>query len=277
MSNLFQDVLNDANGVQNELLGPTYPYYQNIQTPSQIGMSSNGDLQTLGNDINGLIQYVEVLVTGNSQASSTGGPLGNKFFLPTGAKCLVVEQCSSNGSTTTCQQAGKQCTINSDGSTTCDTNGQQTVRNIYVNNVPNGNIPFISQGLGVDFTDFEGLIPGAMGNLNALNPYGIMQSFLSGSTPPCQEITMETIDTNNNQSTATQYVTVVDIQNMDPCNFQNGSNPITGQGCQQAFTNRVSNKSPSIQLPSDPLAKLYFAGLAAFGVYIVYRLMDKSK
>ena len=30
MSNLFQEVLNDANGVQSRLLGPTYPYYSNI-------------------------------------------------------------------------------------------------------------------------------------------------------------------------------------------------------------------------------------------------------
>jgi hypothetical protein len=247
MSNVFQEVLTDANAVQNKLLGPTYPYYQNIKSPSQIGMSSNGSMQTLGNDINGLIQYVEVLVTGNSQASATGGPLGNKFFLQTGAKCMAT-----------------------------DTN-QQVDRYIYVDNVPNGDIPFISQGMGVNFTNFEGLIPGAMGNLNVLNPFAIMQSFLSGSTPPCQELTMQTIDTNNNQSTETQYVTVVDIQNMNPCSFQNGQNPISGQSCQQAFTNRVAKDAAPVKMPSDPLAQVYFASLAAVGIYIVYRLMEKSK
>lgn len=248
--NLFQDVLSDANCVQNNLLGPTYPYYSNINTPGQIGMSSNGDLQTLGSDINGLIQYVEVLVTGDSQASSTGGPLGNKFFLQTGAKCVAT-----------------------------DTN-QQVDRYIYVNNVPNGNIPFISQGLGVDFTEFKGLIPGSMSNLNALNPFAIMQSFMSGSTPPCQELTMQTIDVNNNQSTQTEYVTLVDIQNMDPCSFQNGVNPVTNAGCQQAFTNRlngVAKNAAQVPLPTDPLAQVYFASLAAVGIYIVYRLMEKSK
>ena len=44
MSNIFQEVLNDAEGVQNELLGPTYPYYKNIKSPSQIGMSSKGTI-----------------------------------------------------------------------------------------------------------------------------------------------------------------------------------------------------------------------------------------
>jgi hypothetical protein len=81
MSNIFQEVLTDVEGVQDKLLGPTYPYYKNIKNPSQIGMSSNGTLQQTAQDINGLIQYVELLVTGNSQASATGGPLGNKFFL----------------------------------------------------------------------------------------------------------------------------------------------------------------------------------------------------
>ena len=51
-----------------------------------------------------------------------------------------------------------------------------------------------------NFSDFKGLVPGAMGNLNVLNPFAIMQSFLSGATPPCQELTLETIDINNNKS-----------------------------------------------------------------------------
>jgi hypothetical protein len=64
MSNIFQEVLTDAQGVQNKLLGPTYPYYKNIKTPSQIGMSDKGTLQQMGKNINGLIQYVELIVSG---------------------------------------------------------------------------------------------------------------------------------------------------------------------------------------------------------------------
>jgi hypothetical protein len=63
-NNLFQEVLNNAEGVQNKLLGPTYPYYKNIRTPTQLGISSDGSLSALGNDINGLINYVSVLVEG---------------------------------------------------------------------------------------------------------------------------------------------------------------------------------------------------------------------
>jgi hypothetical protein len=242
MSNLFEEVLQNANDVQDKLLGPTYPYYKNIKTPSEIGMTSDGNLSALAKDINGLIDYVEVLVTGNSPASSTGGPLGNKFFLMTGAKCLDTKS------------------------------NEQVDRYIYVNNVPAGNIPFISSGLGVNFSEFKGLIPGTLGNLNVLNPYAIMQSFLSGSTPPCQELTMETIDINNNKSSETHFVTLTDIQNMDACSFSNKKNPISGNTCKETF----EVQEDAIKLPNDPIAQIYFISLTCVGLYILYRFMEKS-
>jgi hypothetical protein len=245
MSNVFQEVLQDAKGVEERLLGPTYPYYSNIKTPQEIGMSDEGSLSALGKDINGLIQYVELLVTGKSQASSTGGPLGNKFFLQTGAKCK-------------------------------DPSGIEQDRFVYINNVPEGNIPFISQGMGVNFSEFKGLIPGAMGNLNVLNPYAIMGSFLSGSTPDCQELTMQTIDVNNNKSSETHFVTLVDIKNMDPCIFPDRRNPLTGDNCKETFKSGVAANAAPV-LPDDPIAQLYFASLAGVGIYILYRLMEKSR
>ena len=248
MSNIFQEVLNDAGGVQNQLLGPTYPYYKNIKSPSQLGMSDKGTIQQMSNNINGLINYVELLVSGKSKASATGGPLGNKFFLQTGAKC--VDTVSKN----------------------------QVDRYIYVNNVPNGDIPFISSGMGVNFSDFEGLIPGAMGNLNALNPFAILQSFMSGATPPCQEITMQTINANNSKSSETHFVTVTDIQNINPCTFSNKKNPVTGAKCKEAFVSGgVSENAESVEMPDDILAQLYFAGLGVLGVYILHRFMEKTR
>ena len=254
MSNLFQEVLTDARGVEERLLGPTYPYYKNIKTPSEIGMSDKGTLQQMGKDIDGLIQYVELLVTGNSAASTTGGPLGNKFFLKTGAKCAAIDKCTDKNDESTCEQ---------------------TDRFIYVDNVPAGNIPFISGGLGVNFSEFKGLIPGAMGNLNVLNPFAIMRAFLAGSTPPCQEITMETIDVNNNKSSESHYVTLADIQSMDPCIFPNRKNPVTGDSCRETFkTGVAANASPLMS--DDPIDQVYFASLAGLGVYILYRIMEKS-
>ena len=247
MSNLFEDVLNDAKGVEEKLLGPSYPYYKNIKMPGDIGMSDKGTINALGKDIDGLIQYVEVLVTGKSKASTTGGPLGNKFFLETGAKCVDTKT------------------------------DEQVTRYIYVNNIPQGNIPFISDGLGANFSEFRGLIPGAMSNLNVLNPFNILQAFLSGGTPPCQEITMETVDVNNNKSSETHFVTLVDISNIDACSFPDKKNPETGAKCKETFTSYNLNDNTDFPFPNDTFDQMYFAGLGGLGIYILYKLMEKSK
>jgi len=251
MANLFEEVLKDAQGVEEKLLGPTYPYYKNIKMPQEIGMSDKGTIQQMAKNIEGLIEYVELLVTGDSKASTTGNPLGNKFFLKTGAKCAAIDSCSDPNDASTCQQVD---------------------RYIYINNVPEGNIPFISSGLGVNFSEFKGLIPGSMGNLNVLNPFAIMRAFLSGSTPPCQQLTMQTISVNNAKSSETHYVTLADIGNMDPCSFSNGKNPVNGKSCRQTF----QNMGDEVQMPDDPLAQLYFASLGVLGLLILYRIMEKS-
>jgi hypothetical protein len=260
--NIFKNVLTDVNKVERKLLGPTYKYYANINTPSAIGMSDKGDLTTLSKDVNGLISYVELLVQGSGPASKTGKPLGNKFFLKTGAKCKDKKTKKTED------------------------------RYIYVNNVATGNIPFISSGLGVNFSEFKGLVPGALTDLNEINPFRLMQAFLSGSTPECQKLKMETIDVHNNRSSETHYVTTVDIQNMDPCIFSNGTNPINKRKCVQAFTPMQpsfdnndfyfqddDNELLSFQddddellFPKDPINQLYLLSLSFLAIYLLCRI-----
>ena len=147
--------------------------------------------------------------------------------------------------------------------------------------------------MGVNFSDFKGLIPGTMSDLNVLNPYSMFQAFLSGSTPMCQEVTLQTIDNNNNSSTGTNFVTLVDLQNMDPCSFGPGGNPYSGTPCRQAFTNmsgsnaatnaeeynsKTSTKNvKGVKLPKDPLVQMYFACLGILGIYIVYCILHKRR
>jgi hypothetical protein len=246
--NMFKEVLTNAKAAEEKYIGPDYPYYKYIRTPSEIGMSGKGSLSQLGKDIDGLISYVELLVSGGGKASATGQPLGNKFFLKTGGKCT-------------------------DKST-----GQEVDRYIYINNVPAGNIPFISSGVGVNFSEFKGLIPGTISNLNAFNPMEMFQAFLSGSKPDCQELTMETIDIYNNKSTESNFVTLVDIQNMDPCIFKDKKNPINGNQCRETFTNLKSATKcyTCFKIPSDPISQVYFASLSALGLYILYKIMLKN-
>lgn len=244
MSNFFQSVLQDANSVQQRLLGPDYEYWKQINTPGEIGMSSSGSLGQLGSNVSGLIAYVQTLVTGGGSASKTGGPIGNKFFLDTGGTCTIK---------------GSKRKAN---------------RFIYVNNVPDGSVPFISSGLGVNFSDFKGLVPGLMSNAAKINPFEIFQAFMQGGNPECQAVTLQTIDANNNKSQQTRYMAVSDIQSLSPCYFNDKRNPITGKGCIEAFTNNIEAHEiePESYIPDDLVSHIYFASLGALAMYLVYRM-----
>ena len=275
--NIFKDSVTNAKCLEESVMGPTYPYWKNIRSPSELGMSDQGSISVMAKDVAGLISYVEVLVTGSGKASKTGKPLGNKFFLRTGAKCM-------------------------------DSKKNIQDRYVYINNVPLGNIPFIPSGMGTNFKEMRGLLPGTMSNLNSLNPLEIIQGFSAGGTPPCQPVTLQTITTDNKVSKETHYMTTLDIQSMDPCNFMDGKNPITKKKCKQAFgsMNNYSNEfynddeyydddnddvvdtssatdrkedvdETLLSLPKDPIVQIYLACLGILGIYILYRIMTKSK
>jgi len=276
MSNFFDKVKNDAQGLEQELLGPDYKYFQFINTPSEMGMSSDGSISAITKDISGLIAYVSLLSSGGGEASKMGGPLGNKFFLPTGAKCKDTAS------------------------------GELVTRSLYVNNVPDGSIPFISQGLGdVNFTEFRGLIPGTLSNLGQINPMQIFAAFMNGPNPDCQSITMETIDVNGIKSQNTGYVTNDDIGSMSACWFPNGKNSVSGNTCRETFTTMndtqekkyhdttsdvseygidkqhkqksAKNKYDFATMPKDPMIKVYYTSLTLLLFYIFYRVFKERK
>ena len=247
MSNVFQDALSDVNELQESLLGPNYNYPDQIKSPSDLGMSSTGSWKTLTNDISGLIAYVQVLVTGESKASKTGRPLGTKFFLKTGGKCKDIKS------------------------------GELVQRYVYIDNVPDGTIPFISSGLGVNFTTFRGLIPGIMSNIGKVNPLQILQSFVMGSNPDCQSITLQTIDAKNNVSKETQFVATLDIQSMTACSFPDKKNPLTGEKCRESFSNINPSEFKSCKMPEELITNVYFSALGVFGFYILLKLLQSKR
>lgn len=248
MANFFDKVLGDVNQMQEDLLGPNYDYWKQVNTPAEIGMSSDGNFSALAKDVGGLIAYVEMLVTGKGAASKTGRPLGDKFFLETGAKC---------------KEKGT---------------GRKAKRYIYINNVPTGSIPFISSGLGENFADFRGIIPGLMENVTRINPLEMFQSFMMPSEPECQAITLETINSNNDVSSETHHVATLDIKNMSPCNFSDRTNPVTGKRCVEAMTNKHDDVDKSkFALPDDLIAKAYMAGVGGLLLYLLYRLTARKK
>lgn len=243
MSDIFSRALDDVDQLQEDLLGPDYNYTKQIKSPEEMGMSSQGSSSAISNNISGLVSYTQLLVTGSGNASKTGGPLGDKFFLETGAKCKDKET------------------------------GEEVSRSIYVNNVPDGSIPFITQGLGgAKFTAFRGLVPGTMSNLNRLNPLQMFQAFMAGTNPPCRAVTMPTIDNNNRVRNETRYVTDIDIKGLDPCMFTARKNPVTGATCREAFS-----KIDKADMPDDTLIQFYYSALGLMGLYILFKLYERKR
>lgn len=237
MSDFFESALTDLDKLEEEILGPDYPYYKYIKSPGDIGMSSDGN--KISANIGGLIAYTDVLVSGGGKASATGKPLGNKYFMQTGAQCKDTAT------------------------------GETVTRSLYINNVPDGTIPLISSMTGESFAEFKGLVPGILSDMDALNPFEIFQAFMLGSEPDCQQLTMEVIDTKNVSSTDTQYIATANIRNMNPCWFKNGRNPMTNARCKEAFST-IENKG---KMPSDIVVQLYYSSLGLLGLYLLMKLV----
>lgn len=240
------------------LLGPSYDYWKSIKQPEEMGMSPGFSLSALANNVDGLLSYVEVLISGTGNASVTGKPLGNKFFLKTTGQCskTTVEKWKKErdedeawekeykevenklgAKEITEDQATKlKNALNEQKSKRDESRNQakeKVDRWIYVNNIPDGSIPFISSGAdGRGFQSLRGLIPGALGNLGALNPVQLFNGFTAGTYPDCAKITLQTVDNNNAKSMETKYIAMVDMVELNPCSFPNRYNPASGKSCQ---------------------------------------------
>ena len=239
------------------LVGPTYDYWKSIKQPSEMGMSPGFSLGALATNVDGLLSYVEVLISGTGQASVTGKPLGNKFFLKTTGKCSETSiakwkkerdddeawnrayaevENRLGAKKITEDEATKLKNALNEQKKQIDESREQDKkivdRWIYVNNIPDGSIPFIASGAdGRTFNDLRGLIPGALGNLGALNPSQLFNGFTAGTHPACSEITLETVDNDNVKRSETRHVALVEMVEMNPCSFPNRVNPASGKSC----------------------------------------------
>ena len=254
----------EAGGIeelQRKLLGPDYNYSAHIKSPIDIGMSGDGNFGALANDIGGLMGYVDVLITGKCQlgtcAQTIPTPLGTKFFLETPVTCK-------------------------DKAT-----GEDVKRSIYVNNIPDGSIPFISDAMGVRLTEMTGLLPGVMSNLAQINPMQILLAFVSGPSSTCQRIVMETVDSNDvHRYDESGYITNKDIEVMNPAWFTVTPKPTPSQlkeEEEEGFKNRsdISSLNTSnvdySKMPNDLFVKFYYSALGLLGIYIFLKMMLRRR
>jgi hypothetical protein len=277
---------------------PLYDYHKNIKSPSEMGLSSKGTINQMGKNVIGLIDYVQILVTGSGKASKTGKPLGNKFFIPTQSKCKDI-----------------------------DNDYKDVSRHLYIDNVPTGKIPFMSSGMGQNFSSYKGLVPGAVENLQELNISNIFTSVLKsgGGAPDCKKVTLKVIGNDNKEKKVSKYVSVDELGKVDRSNFivkkdyddvqsylsdgfknkteslsnyemPNMNKKITiknnkNKDVNKPFNESLDNSAPFLEfkaikkkkninksvIPDDLLVKVFFASFGFLGVVILFKLLKNRR
>lgn len=145
-NSLWTDISNKSSNVETNIIGPDYSYANNISGPAALGIGSNGTFSQLVSNAEGIAYYVEQLITGNP-------PLGNQFFINTGGTCTA-------------------------------TDGSIQSRSNYINNMSSGAaaLPPAMSELG---SDFNGLIPGVVDDIEGLNPLHLFNSMMADASPAC--------------------------------------------------------------------------------------------
>ena len=153
---IWSDIEKKGSNVSNELMGPTYSYADNIQGPSAKGVGSDGTFGQVFTNTGAIMDYVKYMISGPA--------LGNQYFVNTGGTCVA-------------------------------TDGSTQPRHNYINNIASGSdlLPqTLKNDLGYITSDFNGLIPGMMEDIEGLNPLHLFSSLSADSQPSCECYTCET-------------------------------------------------------------------------------------
>ena len=246
----------------------SYNYSKFIKTPKQMNIKVGDSLSNVENGVAGIFSYVKLLVEGRSNASKTGQPLGNKYFLETSESCINQ-----------------------------NTNKKEK-RSLYFDNVPTGTLGILKD-TGEEFSEFRGLVPGAIEDVMAIGKIDFFSVFTETGIPKCLPVKLKTIDINNKEGSDTQFVTVSDIKQISPCNFISRTNPVNGAVCtRQGFTmqsdttNEDKNNAElyknyynldddsdadgnnmKLMMPDDIFLKVLFYSLGGLSVYVALKLL----
>jgi len=146
-NSMWSKLSTGVSNVETDVLGPEYSYADNVQSASSQGVGSSGTFSQLFRNAEAVAYYVEALITGNP-------PLGNQFFVNTGGTCIAPD-------------------------------GQLRSRYNYINNMSSGAaaLPPAISDLG---SDFNGLIPGVVDDIEGLNPIYIFNAMTADASPQCQ-------------------------------------------------------------------------------------------
>jgi hypothetical protein len=149
---------------EESILGQKYDYEKRIPSPSSLGVTSDGNLFSLVDDIDANMKYANILVFGNDPH-----PLGNNFFIKSG-------KCANNDEGKPCSNNIMDCAD----------------RYLYVRNIPTGKVPGMSRlGMGDINTPFKGIIPGFGEDIADLAnvPEQMIQGLRGKSNNKCKKVT----------------------------------------------------------------------------------------
>ena len=262
-----------------------FSYHNAIKSPDELGLSDAGNNATLKRDADAIFGYMGGIFSGNNNnVFKMNTPmLGDKQFFNTGIQCTkkTVEEVNR--------------TINDSNSTNFDVSSAQpdenslTDRYSYIDNItktPNGQP--------------VGLLYQVLDDVMDLNPTEIFNAITEPPYPPCIPVSLKTIKQNVQFDIETgfesQFVIVSEIEKINPCNFEDGVNPVVKEKsnaiCDIKNSNQTNifegydrqrNNTPSstteafsnIKYPQDYLIQLYLFFVLILFFYLFYKMNYK--
>ncbi len=285
-------VINFKSNTQNLPTFPNYDYGAFVADVSSLGMTKDvtgWGVEQIADNMSGLIDYIEnVLISGTDKGNLAVGltnpsilnqPLGNAYFYPSTLTCINP------------------------------VDGSAVTAYMYMNNVPQGNIPLISSLAGGDIRGLRGLLPGIFEDLNGFDPREIVTALEINEDVSCvyPELPVTNITEDGKSYDKTNGLPYTYFENepgtdrnqsrpmfrsyaelIDPCLFKNGTNTYSNKTCRskENFTNinplqsdnqLLSNNQikPTFEMSDDILIQIYFIAVAILFLFILLKMLHK--
>jgi len=178
-----------VNAGMDKVLGPSFDYLQTIKSPKDLGVGNDGNMGQVFTNTQAISTYVGNLIRGPK--------VGNQFFKDTGG---------------TCKAPG----------------GGLVQRHTWINNKLGGDDAAAILGpsfqKAVSGSGFDGIIPGAGGDIASLNPLKIMNGLVLDGVPDCKAFTCPVTDiaSGNDKGTDTQFICPSLEFNLNGCKVASG-------------------------------------------------------
>jgi hypothetical protein len=191
-------------------LGPEYSLIDNIKTPDEIGVRSDGSIDAVIDSVNGVNYYMDTIAFGKNVMSRQSGmkPLGVRTWVKTGQKC-------SNGADMWS----------------------------YLNLIPEGNVfgEKVKQAFQKQNQTLQGLGPGILEDIkDTFDPSGIASSLLGTGFAKCKRVALivgdqdnkiegTILEKNNEQKVVNRKVSYVDEKDKPFVKNMLIFDPVTGK------------------------------------------------